>query len=123
MSFVALVARYAKINVNFIWINEIIIYMNVIVIALGCAIAQKYNKHIRLGEYINKNKIDKIGFWIFAVPFIATIVIVGGQYAKDAMIIVEKSAEVGGMPVLFIVKMLVPIFAVSMLLALVEKKQ
>jgi TRAP-type mannitol/chloroaromatic compound transport system permease small subunit len=59
---------------------------------------------------------DLIGVVIFLIPFMVVVLIYATPYVQRSWRIFEGSANIGGMPGLFILKTFIPVFAVLMLL-------
>lgn len=116
INFILLTLRYANINFNVLWLYELAIYAQAFAIAFGCATVMLNNEHIRMIKY-KKNKYDTISFFIFALPFFSVLIFTSTKYAFDSIFILESSIELSGLPTLFILKALIPLFALFMLIA------
>src|SRR5690606_32392664 len=59
---------------------------------------------------------DLIGVVIFLIPFMIVVLVYSIPYVQRSWRIFEGSANIGGMPGLFILKTFIPVFAVLVLL-------
>jgi TRAP-type mannitol/chloroaromatic compound transport system permease small subunit len=53
---------------------------------------------------------------LFLIPFMVVILLYGAPYVQRSWRIYEGSANIGGMPGLFVLKTFIPIFAILVLL-------
>lgn len=119
LNFTMALSRYA-FPLNFILLYELSLYLHAATIVLGCAFALLDDRHVRLDIFRNTNRqtfIEYLGFFLFAVPLLSAIGYYGMLYAWDSISILEGSIEYSGLPALFLVKSLIPLFAFLMLLA------
>jgi TRAP-type mannitol/chloroaromatic compound transport system permease small subunit len=105
-----------------ILLQESVIYMHGLVFMLGIPYALHHNNHVRvdvfaarLGER-GRNWVELIGHLLFLVPVSITLFLYSLPYVSASWRVFEGSAEVGGIPGIFLLKTLIPLMAVMLLL-------
>ena len=113
-------ARYL-FAVNFLWLQELALYLHASVFMLAAAWSLTRDKHVRIdifrGGEAARRRLDRTGTLLMLVPMMGVIGVVSLPYVGQSWSILEGSAEVSGLPGLFLLKSLLPIFTVLMLLA------
>lgn len=112
--------RYFGFGFNYILFHELSIYFHSVVIALGCGYTLFCDRHIRL-DILRLSRfrrlISALGFFLFSFPFLGVVLFYGTDYAWRSVRVLESSPEFSGLPLLFLLKCLIPIFACLMFLA------
>jgi TRAP-type mannitol/chloroaromatic compound transport system permease small subunit len=104
------------------WMQELYVWLHAMVFMLGAAYVLREGGHVRvdllhgrMGPRL-KAWIDILGTGFFLLPWMALLAIYGGRFAASAYRIGESSSQPGGMPDVFLLKLAIPVFAVSVAL-------
>ena len=120
-TFVVVVLRYG-FNTGWIALQEAIMYQHAFVFMLYSAYALQTDEHVRVDVFYRqwtaqrKALVNLIGTCIFLFPLAITLLIYSWGYVSDSWRLLEGSQEAGGLPLVFILKSLIPAFAILMLL-------
>ena len=93
-----------------IWLSELENYFFVFCFLITAGYAFKHDKHVRVdlfySRFSNKRKawIDLIGGIFLLLPWSGIIVFYTFQFAQRSFIINERSAQPGGLPMLYLLK-------------------
>jgi TRAP-type mannitol/chloroaromatic compound transport system permease small subunit len=121
VQFGLVVARYA-FGLGSIWLTETVIYGNAALFMLAAAWTLRAGGHVRVdifyAEALRRTKamIDLIGAVLLLLPFAFVLVWLSWPYAARSWAILERSQEASGLPLVFLLKSLIPLFAVLMAL-------
>lgn len=121
ITFFNVVMRYG-FNFGLIAIQESVIYFHSFVFMLAIAYTYKHNEHVRVdifySNFSKKQKawIDITGTLLLLFPFCIYLISSSWQYAANSWALLEGSREAGGLPILFILKTLVPLMPALLLL-------
>lgn len=114
------IASYA-FALSWTWLSELVIYAFATVFMLGAASALKDDAHVRVdilrprfGEN-GRNWIELAGTYLFLFPICIRILTTGEQGLTRAWSLFEGSRESDGLPLLFLFKTLVPVFAILLI--------
>lgn len=114
------ILRYV-FGLSFTWLNEIVIYAFAAMFMLGAAGALRDDAHVRVdilrprfGEN-GRNWVELIGTYLFLFPICLRLLTLGEQGLSRSWMLLEGSSESDGLPILFLFKTLVPVFAILML--------
>ena len=115
------VMRYAA-GMGLIWLQESINWMHALVFMLGAAYTLKADEHVRVDVFYRgmserrKAAINLAGTILFLLPLCAFLVVESWQYVATSWRIAERSREAGGLPMIYLLKTVIPVMA--LLLAL-----
>ena len=121
ITFLIVVMRYG-FNVGSIAIQESVIYLHSIVFMLAIAYTYKHNGHVRVDIFYSsfsdykKAWVDLLGTLLLLIPFCIYLISSSWEYASNAWQLLEGSREAGGLPLVFILKSLVPLMPALLLL-------
>ncbi|WP_084399960.1 TRAP transporter small permease subunit [Henriciella aquimarina] len=117
---IVVIASYA-FALSWTWMSELVIYAFAAMFMLGAASALKDDAHVRVdilrprfGED-GRNWIELAGTYFFLFPICIRLLMTGEQGLTRSWSLFEGSRESDGLPILFLFKTLVPVFAVLML--------
>ena len=116
-----MVARYV-FGLGSIWLTETVIYGNATLFMLAAAWTLRAGGHVRVDMFYAdaspraKAMIDLAGALLLLLPFALVLVWLGVPYAARSWAILERSQETSGLPLVFVLKTLIPLFAVLMAL-------
>ena len=115
--FFVVVLRYI-FSYGAIWMQELYVWNHSIVFLLGAGYTLLHNGHVRIDLIYRtaslkyKSIIDIIGSIFFAIPVIYCIFIKSLPMVQRSWGVLEKSAEAGGLPGLFLFKSVLLVFCI-----------
>ena len=115
------VLRYAA-DMGLIWLQESINWMHSLVFMLGAAYTLKADEHVRVDVFYRgmsdrrRAAIDLAGTILFLLPLCAFLLVESWQYVATSWRIAERSREAGGLPMIFLLKTVIPVMAVLLAL-------
>jgi len=121
LQFALVVARYL-FGLGSIWLSETVIYAHAAVFMLAAAWTLRAEGHVRVdifyGEASKRTKalIDLVGAILLLLPFLLVLLWLSVPYAARSWAILEHSQEASGLPLVFALRTLIPVFAVLMAL-------
>ncbi len=121
LQFALVVARYA-FGLGSIWLTETVIYANAALFLLASAWTLRVGGHVRVDVfYAHASKraqaiVDLIGALALLLPFALVLIWLSVPYAARAWAILERSQEASGLPLVFVLKSFIPLFAMLMAL-------
>ena len=113
--FLVVVLRYV-FSFGAIWMQELYVWSHAIVFLMGAGYTLLHKGHVRIDliyrSASNKYKslIDLLGSVFFALPVIYVIFIKSLPMVERSWKVLEKSAEAGGLPGLFLFKTVLLVF-------------
>ena len=121
LQFALVVARYF-FDAGSIWVSETVIYLHAAVFMLAAAWTLQLGGHVRVDIFYAeastraKALIDLAGALVLLLPFMAVLVWLSVPYAARSWAILEHSQESSGLPLVFVLKSFIPVFAALMAL-------
>jgi TRAP-type mannitol/chloroaromatic compound transport system permease small subunit len=121
LQFALVVARYL-FGLGSIWLTETVIYAHATLFLLAAAWTLRAGGHVRVDIFYaeasarTKAIIDLIGAALLLLPFALVLVWLSVPYAARSWAILERSQESSGLPLVFLLKTLIPAFALLMAL-------
>jgi TRAP-type mannitol/chloroaromatic compound transport system permease small subunit len=121
LQFALVVARYI-FGLGSIWLTETVIYANAALFLLASAWTLAAGGHVRVDVFYahaaprRRALIDLIGSLLLLLPFALVLLWLSAPFAARSWAIMERSQESSGLPLVFLLKTLLPAFA--MMLAL-----
>ena len=121
LQFALVVARYL-FGLGSIWLSEAVIYGHATLFMGAAAWTLKAGGHVRVDVFYAeagpraKAMVDLIGALLLLLPFAAVLVWLSLPYAARSWAILERSQESSGLPLVFLLKTLIPLFAALMAL-------
>lgn len=121
IGFAVVLMRYV-LGIGSIWLQESILYAHAALFLLAAAWTLKEGGHVRVDVfYANaspraKAWIDLLGALLLLLPFCVAIVWFSLPYVGRSWAIFERSRETSGLPLVFLLKTLIPVFAVMLAL-------
>lgn len=116
-SMLAVVILRYTFALSFSWLNEITTYSFAAMFMLGAAAALRDGAHVRVdilrprfGE-AGRNWIELTGIYLFLFPICVRILMTSEAGLARAWLLLEGSRESDGLPIFFLFKTLVPVFA------------
>ena len=114
--FLVVVLRYV-FGFGVIWMQELYVWNHAVVFLLGAGYTLLHNGHVRIDLIYRtasnkyKSLIDLLGSVFFALPVIYFIFIKSLPMVERSWKVLEKSAEAGGLPGLFLFKSVLLVFS------------
>src|SRR3954451_18523927 len=121
LGFAVVLMRYV-LGVGSIWLQETIIYAHAALFLLAAAWTLKEGGHVRVDVFYataaprTKALVDLCGALFLLLPFAIALLWFSLPYVIRSWAILERSRETSGLPLVFLLKTLIPVFA--LLLAL-----
>lgn len=121
LQFALVVARYL-FGLGSIWLSETVIYAHAAVFMLAAAWTLRAEGHVRVDIFYaevstrTRALIDLAGAILLLLPFMLVLLWLSVPYAARSWAILEHSQEASGLPLVFVLRTLIPVFAVLMAL-------
>ena len=121
VQFAVVLLRYV-FETGSIWLTESIIYGHAAVLMLAAAWTLRDDGHVRIDVFYanasprTKAWIDLLGALLLLLPFMLVLAWFAIPYVARSWAILERSRETSGLPAVFLLKTLIPLFALLMAL-------
>ena len=121
LQFALVVARYL-FGIGSIWLSEAVIYAHATLFMLAAGWTLATGGHVRVDIFYadanrrTKGIIDLAGALVLLLPFALTLFLLALPYTARSWAILERSQETSGLPLVFLLKTLIPAFAALMAL-------
>jgi TRAP-type mannitol/chloroaromatic compound transport system permease small subunit len=121
VQFAIVVLRYL-FGFGSLWMQEGLHYLLAILVLFTAGWTLQGDGHVRVDIFYadatprTKAKIDLAGALLLLIPFMAAVIWFSWPYAARAWAIMEGSREAGGIPLVFLLKSSLPLFAALLLL-------
>ena len=121
VQFALVVARYV-FGLGSIWLTETVIYGNATLFMLAAAWTLRVGGHVRVDIFYAEASpraravIDLAGALALLLPFALVLLWLSVPYATRSWAILERSHELSGLPLVFLLKTVIPLFALLMAL-------
>lgn len=115
--FAVVIMRYA-LGIGSIKLQESVLYAHAGLFMLAAAWTLKIDGHVRVDIFYSQARprtravIDLIGALVFLLPFAAIVFVLSLPYVERSWAIFERSREANGLPFVYLLKTLIPLFAV-----------
>jgi TRAP-type mannitol/chloroaromatic compound transport system permease small subunit len=119
--FAVVVMRYA-LGIGSIALQESILYAQAALVLLAAAWTLQIGGHVRVDIFYAaaapkaRALIDLIGALVFLLPFAAVLALLSIPFAARSWTVLERSREASGLPSVYLLKTLIPVFAVLLAL-------
>ena len=121
VQFAVVVLRYV-FGIGSIWLTETIIYGHATLFMLAAAWTLRESGHVRVDVFYadagprRRALVDLCGALFLLLPFMLVLLWFALPYVARSWEILETSRETSGLPAVFLLKTLIPLFAVMMAL-------
>jgi TRAP-type mannitol/chloroaromatic compound transport system permease small subunit len=121
LEFTVVLLRYG-FGVGSIWLQETVVYAHAALFMLAAAWTLAAGGHVRVDIFYarasarNKAWVNLLGTAFFLLPFMLALLLLSLPYVGRSWAILERSREASGLPLVFLLKTLIPAFAALMLL-------
>jgi TRAP-type mannitol/chloroaromatic compound transport system permease small subunit len=119
--FAVVLMRYV-LGLGSLWLQESILYAHAALFLLAAAWTLKEDGHVRVDVFYasaaprTKAWVDLCGALFLLLPFAAALLWFSVPYVTRSWDILERSRETSGLPLVFLLKTLIPAFAVLLAL-------
>lgn len=116
VGFAVVLMRYV-LGLGSIWLQETIIYAHAALFLLAAAWTLKEGGHVRVDIFYStasprsKALVDLCGALLLLLPFAIALFVFSLPYVARSWAILERSRETSGLPLVFVLKTLIPAFA------------
>lgn len=121
LQFAVVVLRYV-FGIGSIWLTESILYSHAALFLLAAAWTLRDNGHVRVDIFYagarerTRALVNLCGALLLLLPFMAVMLYFALTYVARSWAILETSRETSGIPAVFLLKTLIPLFAVMLAL-------
>ncbi len=121
VQFVVVLMRYV-FGTSEIWLQESILYMHSLLFMLGAGYTLLHNGHVRIDIFYRdapperKALTDLAGVFLFLIPVLVALFYIAWPYVTASWAVLEGSRETSGIQAVYLLKTLIPVFAVLLLL-------
>jgi TRAP-type mannitol/chloroaromatic compound transport system permease small subunit len=121
VQFAVVLLRYV-FSIGSIWLSESIVYGHAVLFMLAAAWTLRDGGHVRVDVFYSeasertKAKIDLAGAVLLLIPFMVVLAAFAVPYVARSWAVLERSRESSGLPLVFLLKTLIPAFALMMAL-------
>ncbi|WNK20426.1 TRAP transporter small permease subunit [Halomonas piscis] len=121
IEFAVVVLRYAM-GINSTFMQEMVMYMHATLFMLAAGYTLRENGHVRVDIIYRRLSprrqalINMLGIVFLLAPVMLFIIAASAGYVASSWKILEGSSNYGGIPGVFVLKTLIPVFAGLMLL-------
>ena len=119
VQFAVVLMRYV-LGIGSLWLSESIIYGHATLFMLAAAWTLRENQHVRVDIFYadapprRKALVDLFGALLLLIPFAAVLAWLSLPYVARSWAILERSRETSGIPAVYLLKTLIPLFALVM---------
>ena len=105
--------RYA-FAMGAIFLQASVVYLHGAAFLIGLSYALQHDAHVRVDILYSRLSrrsqalVNGLGHTLLLMPLCVAIVVFGWDYAKNSWAVLEGSAEVAGVPAVFVLKTLIP---------------
>ena len=117
VEFAIVVMRYA-FGLGSIGLQESVLYAQAALVLLAAAWTLQIGAHVRVDVFYAPAQpraravVDLCGALVFLIPFAAVLAVLSIPYAARSWAILEHSREASGLPFVYLLKSLIPLFAI-----------
>ena len=121
LQFALVVARYV-FGLGSVWLTETVIYAHAALFMLAAAWTLQAGGHVRVDVFYadasarTRALVDLVGALLFLLFFMLVLIWLSVPYVARSWAILERSQEASGLPFVFALKTLIPLFALLMAL-------
>ena len=114
-------------NINFIFMQELVMYMHAFIFLFGISICLRDDSHVRIDVIANgleqktKDIIEIVGYLVLVIPFCLFVIYESTSMIMRSWIIMEGSSEPGGLPLVYILKSSIYVFSILLLIEAIYK--
>lgn len=120
VQFIVVVMRYV-FGIGSIFMQESVVYMHGILFMAGAGYTLLHGGHVRVDIFYREAKpttkavIDLLGVILLLAPVCILIMVYSTTYVLNSWAVLEHSKETSGIPAVFLLKTMIPVFCVLVL--------
>ena len=120
--FAVVLLRYV-FGIGSLWLAESVIYAHASLFLLAAGWTLQANGHVRVDVFYGeaspraRARVDLLGALLLLLPFVAVVAWFSVPYAARSWAVFEGSREASGLPFVYLLKSLIPLFAILLGLA------
>lgn len=109
-------------SVGFVWMQESYLWMHGALMMLGASYALRHDAHVRVDVFYGRMSprrramVDIAGVLLFLLPMVGLVFWVSLPYVIESWHKRESSFQAGGLPGVYLMKTLIPVFCVLLAL-------
>jgi TRAP-type mannitol/chloroaromatic compound transport system permease small subunit len=121
LQFALVVARYV-LGFGSIWLTEAVIYAHATLFMCAAAWTLQVGGHVRVDVFYAdagpraRAMIDLLGALLLLLPFMLVLIWLSVPFAARSWAVLERSQETSGLPFVYLLKTIIPLFAALMAL-------
>lgn len=118
----AVVLMRRLLGMGSVALQEAVIYMHAAMFLLGTASALRAGALVRVDIFYRRFSatarawVDALGTLVFLLPFCVFVFWISWDFVVRAWVIAERSSDAGGLAYVYLLKSLIPVFALSLAL-------
>lgn len=115
------VLRYV-FGTSFVWAQELVVYQHAALFMLAGGYTLLVDQHVRVDIFYSRfgprgrALVDLVGTLVFLLPFVLVLLVWTWPSVRRSWQILEGAISVGGIPASFLLKSLIPAFALLLLI-------
>lgn len=120
VQFIVVVMRYV-FGIGSIFMQESVVYMHGILFMAGAGYTLLHGGHVRVDIFYREAKpttkavVDLLGVIFLLAPVCILIIVYSMTYVTSSWAVLEQSKETSGIPAVFLLKTMIPVFCVLVL--------
>jgi len=121
VTFAIVVLRYG-FGLNWIWLQESVVYMHALVFMAGIAYTLRENGHVRVDIFYRKLSrrgrawVELLGGLFLLLPVTLFLAWISWDYVASSWALKEGSREAGGLPFIYVMKAYIPLMCALLFL-------
>jgi len=121
LTFVIVILRYG-FNLGWIWLQESLTYVHVMVFCIVAAWTLQQDGHVRVDIFYagmtakKRARVDLLGSLLFLVPLCVFMLVISWPYVANSWKLLESSREAGGLPLVYLLKTLMMVLPALLLI-------
>ena len=121
VQFAVVVLRYVY-GTSYIWVQELVIYVHAAVFMLGAGYTLLRDGHVRVDVFYSEMRatakawVDFAGTPLLLIPSCVVLLLYTWDFVAKSWAILEGPMSIGGIPAVYLLKTLIPLFAGLLLL-------
>lgn len=117
LAFCVVGLRYVA-NVGYPWLSEAFVWLNGAIVLLAAADVLRADQHVRVDLFFRRFSargqaaVNFFGVWLLLMPMVGVVGWFAWPIARFSVGIMERSPTPDGLPLLWVLKLLIPVFCV-----------
>lgn len=117
LAFSVVSLRYVA-KVGYPWLSEAFVWLNGAIVLLAAADVLRADQHVRVDLFYKrmstkgKALVNLLGFWLLLLPMVGVMAYLAWPMTRFSISILESSPTPDGLPLLWVLKLLILVFCV-----------